>query len=104
MNPHSINFNSIDWQSALPGQRAKVFQTQGKQIRIVEFTDQFVEPDWCRRGHIGYVLEGTLEIDFHGEKVIFHAGDGIIISADEADRHKARSLTPVVRLLLIEDI
>jgi len=44
----------------MPGARSKFFQQEDKQIRLVEFTDEFVEPDWCEKGHIGYVLEGTL--------------------------------------------
>jgi len=60
MPPEKINFNSIEWRNTMPGARSKFFQQEDKQIRLVEFTDEFVEPDWCEKGHIGYVLEGTL--------------------------------------------
>jgi hypothetical protein len=34
-----------------------------KQLRLVEFSSEFVEPHWCEKGHIGLVLSGTLEVD-----------------------------------------
>lgn len=81
MLTESINFNAIPWQSTLSGARSKTFQQDGKQLRIVEFTDEFVESDWCINGHVGYVLEGTLEIDFNGRLVIYPKGSGIFIPA-----------------------
>lgn len=56
-----------------------------------------------KKGHAGYVLEGVLEIDFHGRKETFEAGDGLFISAGPESGHKARALTPVVRVILFEE-
>jgi hypothetical protein len=47
--------------------RFKAHRRDGKQIRLLEFTAAFVEPDWCEKGHIGIVLEGAIELDFHGD-------------------------------------
>jgi quercetin dioxygenase-like cupin family protein len=103
MNPRHISFETIPWQSSAPGARDKVIVAGTRQIRIVEFTDEFVEPDWCRRGHIGYVLEGCLEIEFADRTYVYQAGEAFIIESGDQDRHKARSLGPCVRLLLVEE-
>ncbi|MHC4707131.1 MAG: hypothetical protein ACYS8I_08610, partial [Planctomycetota bacterium] len=43
----------------------------GRKLRLVEFSKEFVEPDWCSRGHIGYVLEGQMEVNFDGKVIVF---------------------------------
>jgi quercetin dioxygenase-like cupin family protein len=99
-----VDFDQLEWQSPLPGARFKAHREQGRQIRLVEFTSEFVEPVWCEKGHVGLVLEGELEVDFHGERVCYRPGEGIFIPAGASSGHKARSLTPAVRLILVEDI
>ena len=98
-----MNFESIPWDASTPGVRFKVRKQGGSQLRLVEFFREFVEPDWCLRGHIGYVLEGELEIDFNGQVISFRQGDGIFIPPGEAHKHKAHILTDVVRVILVED-
>jgi hygromycin-B 7''-O-kinase len=63
----------------------------GKILRLVEFTNEYVEQDWCFKDHIGCVLEGELEITFAGKTERFSAGDGIFISGGDKDRHKAKA-------------
>ena len=75
MAPYKVDFQSIAWETPAPGVRVKIMREDGKQLRLVEFSREFVEPDWCRKGHFGYFLEGQLEIDFDGERVLFAQGD-----------------------------
>jgi quercetin dioxygenase-like cupin family protein len=103
MEPFKVDFDLLDWQSARPGARSKVYREGSKQLRVLEFTPEFVEPDWCERGHVGLVLSGTLEIDFRGQVVSYPQGSGIFIPPGHSAAHKARSATPVVRLVLVED-
>jgi quercetin dioxygenase-like cupin family protein len=98
-----IDFDSLDWQSTLPGARFKAHREGSRQIRLVEFTADFVEPHWCEKGHVGLVLEGALEFDFRGRVISFRQGSGLFIPAGPAGAHKARSTTPVARLVLVED-
>lgn len=104
MRPEAIEFETIKWQSTLPGARFKAYQKGGKQIRLVEFSSEFVAPEWCETGHVGFVLEGTVEVDFKGHSVSYPAGSGILIPHGAATAHKPRSITPVVRLFLVEDV
>lgn len=101
--PDAISFDALPWQSTMPGARFKAWREGGKQLRLVEFSAEFVEPDWCEKGHAGYVLEGTLEVDFRGRVVVYPQGAGIFIPPGPAGAHKARSVTPVVLLFLVEE-
>ncbi|MHC4499416.1 MAG: cupin domain-containing protein [Planctomycetota bacterium] len=65
----------------------------GRKLRLVEFSKEFVEPDWCSRGHIGYVLEGQMEVNFDGKVIVFGPGDGIFIPAGEKHRQEGGVLT-----------
>lgn len=104
MEQYKIDFESIPWEIPTEGVRFKVYKQNNKQVRLVEFTDKFVETDWCTKGHIVYILEGKLEVNFNGNIVIFDKGDGLLISAGEKDKHIGRSLTKIVRMLFVEDI
>lgn len=104
MQPFRVNFGEIEWQAPLAGARFKAYRSGGRQIRIVECTPEFVEPQWCEKGHFGLVLDGMLEVDFRGDLVTYDEGDGLFIPGGPENGHKIRSLTPVVRLLLVEDV
>ncbi len=78
MEQCKIDFESIPWEILTEGVRFKAYKQNGKQVRLVEFTDKFVETDWCEKGHIVYIIEGQLEVNFNlkhnGE--IFEIGEG----------------------------
>ena len=99
----AIVFEQMEWQSPQPGVRCKVFRKGRTQIRLVEFAQEFVEPDWCIRGHAGLVLSGVLEVDFTGEVVRYAEGTALHIPAGAAHAHKARAVTPTVTLFLVEE-
>lgn len=102
MEHRRVAFGAIPWEQPAPGVRFKAWEQDDRRLRLAEFTRDFVEPEWCTKGHVGYVLEGTLELDFHGEKIVFRAGDGLFIPSGGAHRHKARALTDLVRVFLVE--
>ena len=104
MQAFKVDFDALEWQTPLPGARFKIHAAGGRQIRLLELTPEFAEPDWCEKGHIGLVLEGVLEIDFQGRVVVYREGEGIFIPVGAGTGHKARSLTPVVTLVLVEDV
>ena len=99
-----IAFKKIKWQRVSLGARQKVVEVGTAKMRLLELTDKFVEDDWCVKGHIGYVLEGRMQIDFDGKVVVFEAGDGLFIPAGREHKHKGKVLTDVVRMILVEDI
>jgi ethanolamine utilization protein EutQ (cupin superfamily) len=94
----------MSWNTSAVGVRFKVFEQGGKKLRLVELTRHFIEADWCTNGHIGYILEGQMEIDFDGKTVVFGHGDGVFIPAGEEHKHKGRVLTDVVKIILVEEM
>ena len=102
METCKVSFDDLDWESQLPACRFKAFRHGETTLRVVEYAKDFVAPDWCTDGHIGYVLEGELDIDFAGRVVRFAAGDGLFIPEGEARRHKPTPVSDVVRVVLVE--
>ena len=103
MKQYKIDFESMAWEKPMTGVRFKAFEQDGRRLRLVEFTREFVEPDWCLKGHIGYILEGQAEINFNGNIITFGPGDGIFIPAGEKHRHITKVLTDSVKVSIVED-
>ena len=99
---YKVNFNAMPWDTSAAGVRFKIYEQDGRKLRLAEFTNEFIEADWCTKGHIGYVLEGQMEIDFEAKVIMYGPGDGIFIPASV--KHKARVLTDIVKVILVEDI
>lgn len=105
LNPeqYKIDFESLPWEAPAPGVRYKKCRRNGQQLRLVEFTKEFVEADWCVKGHAGYVLEGVIAVDFHGKDMVLVAGNGLFIPPGKEHGHKARAITDAVTLVLVEE-
>jgi hypothetical protein len=103
MDTPRVAFEALTWQPMAPGARNKVIERDAKRLRLVELTPVFVDPVWCLKGHIGYVVEGVLEIEFEARTERARAGDGLLIRAG-AERHRAKAVSPVTRLVLVEDV
>ena len=102
MNEH-IEFGSLDWTSPATGVREKAVDVGPLRYRIVEFTPEFVEDGWCERGHIGYMIEGELEIKFADHTIRLSKGDGLFIPGGEESKHRAKALSSVARILLVDE-
>lgn len=92
----------MDWESSPLSSRFKAFENEGKKARLVEII-KGAEADWCQTGHIGYVIEGELEIEFKDETLDYKKGDGIFIAAGETEEHKPRPISERVVLFLVEE-
>ena len=103
MEPYKVIFDDLEWQVPSAGVRSKIFREGNKQLRFVEFSSKFVEHEWCHNSHIGMILKGELEIDFQGRVIRYPEGSCLIISDGQKNPHKARTMTPVVQVFLIED-
>src|SRR5262245_45169756 len=104
MDEFKVDFDSMEWQSNRPGARFKLHSSGTRQLRLVEFTSDEVAPDWCNQGHIGFVLSGALTIDFRGKVLSYAEGDGIFIPSGSSTAHRATSMTPGTRLVMVEDV
>ena len=104
MKERRVDFDHLPWEKTVPGMRIKAMVRGGKRLRLVELTGDFAEPEGCVGGHIGYILEGNLEVAFPESTESFSAGDGIFILGGEAERHRARVPDGVARLVLVDEV
>jgi mannose-6-phosphate isomerase-like protein (cupin superfamily) len=104
LSAFKVSFDAMDWQEIRPGVRHKVYSEGSRQLRLVEFDTSDGFAAWCQAGHIGCVLTGGLDIDFNGTVLSFAAGDGLFIPPGAASQHRAVSITPGTRLLMVEDV
>ena len=102
MTQHRIDFSSLEWESPIEGVRQKAFTHGHRTVRLVEYSPR-MPAHWCEKGHYGYILEGRIEIEFAGEVQTFEPGDGLFIPDGHAHRHRARVLSDVVKVFLVED-
>ena len=89
MDSHKIIFDNIEWTNAGTGVRYKAFIHGNQRLRLVEFSEGFVEPDWCNNGHAGIVLDGSFALDFSGNFERHDKGDVIFIPGGGVGKHKA---------------
>lgn len=105
MNTNQIKFNNIEWERPSNGVEQKQFLNGNQRIRLLRFYDDFVEENWCVKGHIGYVIDGEMTIDFNGKLVQYSKGDGLWIESDEGSKHKVLiSKGKFVELILFEKV
>lgn len=71
MEDYLIDFKNMGWESPAPGVRYKTYIRNYHKIRLVEFTEEFIEEDWCTNGYTGYIMEGGISIDFNGTIVSY---------------------------------
>ncbi len=67
-DPTRIDLTSMEWAALGPGVRARIVRRGGRVIRIVEFTPEFEERDWCRKAHIGWLVSGRLDVALNASK------------------------------------
>jgi quercetin dioxygenase-like cupin family protein len=104
LSTYRVPFDDLPWQAGPGGLLFKTHRFGASQLRLMEFTPQLVHPQWCTTGHVGYVVEGDVEIEFVGHTVRYRAGDGVVIPAGQADAHRPHALSSRVRFVFVEDL
>jgi hypothetical protein len=99
-----INWDEIVWEEIAPGARQKYVVRENLKLRLVEFTSEFVESDWCRKRHVGTVVTGACVIEFADRSQVYAAGDGVFLLGGEAEKHRARVPLGNVCFLFVEDV
>ena len=100
---YGIDFNSLRWESPMPGIRHKFLDQQGWRMRLVEYSRE-MPLHWCEKGHYGYLLKGEMEIEYLALTVHYRPGDGIFIPEGSAHKHRARILSDTARAFFLEKI
>ncbi|PIB38425.1 hypothetical protein [Maribacter sp. 4G9] len=82
-----IHFRESEWEYPKKGVAQKVYSYGNRQLRLVRFEDCFRGEDWCQKGHIGYVLDGEMVIDFEDRLEHYKKGDGVWIEEGSGRSH-----------------
>ena len=98
------SFTNIRWDDSIIGVREKKIVIRGTVIRMLELTDELDHPDWCTKGHVGYVLDGEFVLDIDGVQKALQEGDVFVVEESTPEHrhipivHEGKK----VRLLLVE--
>jgi len=100
---YKVDFDKLDWESPIEGVRHKYIDQDNLRMRLVEYSKE-MPLHWCEKGHCGYIIEGKMEIEFENVKIIYQAGDGILIPDSPHHRHRGKALTEKVLVFFIEKV
>lgn len=80
----------------------KVGEGEGAiRTRIVEYSPGYISDHWCSKGHVIYLLEGSMETHLKDGRVLsLHAGQSYQV-ADDAEAHASRTTTGV-KLFIVD--
>ena len=100
MTHRRIVFPSLPWQAGGdPLERKK--GDPSAPVILLEFAPGFADPNWCERGHSGYVFKGALRMEYEaGTDEDYGAGEGFHIEAGTRHRASNPGSTPV-RLFIV---
>lgn len=71
------------------------------RIRMVEYSPGYVADHWCSRGHVLFVVEGTLETELEdGRTFTLHAGESYQVGTD-MEAHRSSTETGA-RLFVVD--
>jgi hypothetical protein len=95
----TIPFQTIDWNSVekieYEGETGiaiwQTIQFNGLRVRIVEYSNGYIEDHWCKKEHIVHCLEGAFVSELStGVKIKLAKGETYIVS-DELSSHRSVS-------------
>lgn len=99
---YRVDFGALPWEQVMEGVRHKRHRSGAQVLRLVEYSQTMPVHD-CERGHMGHIVEGTMEIVFPRGSETFRTGDAVCIPSGPEHRHRARVLTERVVALFVED-
>lgn len=102
-------YTILDWSTIIdsvkPGEQGfsstKELRVDDMKYRIIDYSPGYLADHWCQKGHIVFVLEGTLISELSdGSSSILNKGMGYVVS-DHLSSHRSR--TDIGAKLLIID-
>ena len=97
-----ISYINVDWNS-MPEEihkgetgiaKWRTFESGNIRARVVEYSPGYRADHWCSRGHVLFVLEGSLVSELKdGSSRVLSAGEGYVASDDEANPHRSHTET-----------
>jgi quercetin dioxygenase-like cupin family protein len=99
-----VDFPAQPWEGwgSGSGARVKIARAGGQQARLFEMAPGFVEPEWCARGHVGYVVMGEYVTDLDDETWTMRAGQAFILPG--GTRHRSRNAGSLPAIVFLVDL
>jgi quercetin dioxygenase-like cupin family protein len=97
-----LDFAVSDWTASAAGGRSKVISHEDRQFRVVELARASYSPEVCLVGHLGYIIDGEMRIDFDDGSITLKTGDGLDIP--DGEPHTPHPVSEKVVLFLSEKI
>jgi hypothetical protein len=91
----------IDWSRtpatrtavASAGATSRAHKTNGVQLRVVDYDPDYMADHWCSKGHILYVISGSLTIEHSDGTESYELAAGMSWqTADGGSPHRVRSI------------
>ncbi len=95
-------FSQIPWQRVSEVASQKILDDGEYRLRLLKLSPGFQEAEWCTRGHVGYIIEGALHIEFEDSQVVYNAGDALLIRPGKP--HKGRTGAGRALVFVVDEI
>jgi quercetin dioxygenase-like cupin family protein len=104
MAGQQIDFASLAWDgwNSETLARVKAAEADGYEMRLFELGPSFVEPQWCTRGHVGYVVSGQYITDLDDGTLQMRAGQGFVLPPGV--RHRSRNTGAMPAIVFLVDL
>ncbi|MCC6522476.1 MAG: cupin domain-containing protein [Polyangiaceae bacterium] len=87
-----LPFADLGWQAGGHPLELKKLVAGAGPVVLLAFEPGFEDPNVCVRGHVLYVVEGTLRLELDAGAVDVAAGEGCVL--DPGTRHRAKNVGP----------
>jgi quercetin dioxygenase-like cupin family protein len=104
MTGSQVDLATLDWEgwASGAGARVKIAAAGGQQVRLFEMGPGFVEPQWCDKGHAGYVVRGEYVTELDGVVWTMRAGQAFILPP--GTRHRSRNNGSLPATIFLVDL
>jgi quercetin dioxygenase-like cupin family protein len=93
-----LPFAALPWTTGAHPLERKKAAAHG--ATLLEFAPGFADPSWCERGHIGFVISGTVRLELETGVETLAAGEGF--ATEPGTGHRASNPgTEPVRLFIV---
>jgi quercetin dioxygenase-like cupin family protein len=97
-----LDFSNVEASQNPDHTQYREILVHDKRFRIVEYEKNASHPDWCSKGHHGFVLEGEIMYELENGSARVRAGNAFLISP--GTRHRGHNVFPgVTRFFLVDD-
>jgi hypothetical protein len=100
----AIDFDALEWEPLGASTRQKRIVAGSCAVRLLQFDADFQETEWCRKAHFGFVVSGSLRIEFANRTERLAAGDGLAIPGGPSWEHRALVPEDGATLFLVEPL